>query len=1046
MTDVLPGRTGVLADRYRIGLAPDGQPRVLGQGAMATVYLAHDLLHQREVAIKVIRADLAPILGPDRFLREIRVASTLTHPHILPLLDSGESDGRLYYVMPVAHGQTLRARLDRERQLPLDDALRIASEIANALGYAHQRGIVHRDIKPENILLEGGHALVSDFGIARVIASVGEVDLSSSGLAFGTLPYMSPEQAVADPMVDGRSDIYSLGCVLYEMLAGERPFSGPTPQVIAARHLHEKVPSLAIARPNIPAWVQDVVEKALAKVPADRFGTAADFERALAAGDRTGSLHPTVNKTTIAPTAKAVLLVSLALAALLAWRFGRAASLAATQPDTTNYAILPIDLPADLPAAESLNQFIQDAVQRWAPLSLLDGAEVARASWQRPIATMSSEETSRVVRSLHGRRYFRTEATRFGDSLRIHIRLLDAEEAAALAEQNATISVAAGGLRSTVGSIVDRLLLRNRMTTERLAQVSSRSLPAVQSWIVGNDAVDRWELDAADSAFRRASELDPQFSLAWLDLAQARFWSEAPAEVWKLPLQQASVGRERLASNDQKRLDAIKAFEAGAFERACPMWRGMTRERPTDFSSWYGLATCVRSDIVVVPDHTTTSGWRFRTSYHEAVQAYRRAFELQPSIHRALRGDSYERVRDLLFVRGNKMRVGRDRDSKLIFWGFSGWQGDTLVHIPYRREDVIRGRPGVVPASNREASIRQRRVFQAIASAWATTFPSRPAAIEAEAIALELQGDRGAADTILRARLLAKGHPDEVVLAVRQVWLQLKFAIPNDTETLGSVKALADSLLAGPGTAANSIAAASLAALLGRANLAASLYAKGATASSLLVPTSVARFAAPLLAYASLGGPLDSLLVYGKLLRDAPLPPEEQAVVRREWLARAATLAFPNPALANLVGPGADPLLDAQLRAMAGGAVPDAARYIEDLRSQRRNLDPADVTLDALYAEARLLEAIGRPAEAANWLDPTLERLVRVPSYSLADLAYASSLIRALALRAELAAKLGRPADAARWAKPVVILWSGADPFLQPVVRRMIELAKYNHP
>jgi eukaryotic-like serine/threonine-protein kinase len=220
--------TTALADRYRID-------RELGAGGMATVYLAEDLKHHRKVAIKVLKPDLAASLGADRFLREIETTANLRHPHILPLYDSGAAGEFLFYVMPFVEGESLRDRLTRERQLPLDDALRIAREVADALGYAHSRGVVHRDIKPENILLENGHAVVADFGIARALSAAGGDRLTQTGLAVGTPVYMSPEQAAADADIDGRSDLYSLGCVLYEMLGGQPPFTGPTTESVTGR-------------------------------------------------------------------------------------------------------------------------------------------------------------------------------------------------------------------------------------------------------------------------------------------------------------------------------------------------------------------------------------------------------------------------------------------------------------------------------------------------------------------------------------------------------------------------------------------------------------------------------------------------------------------------------------------------------------------------------------------------------------------------------------------------------------------------------------------
>jgi TolB-like protein/tRNA A-37 threonylcarbamoyl transferase component Bud32/Flp pilus assembly protein TadD len=256
--------------------------RELGRGGMATVYLARDLKHHRPVAIKVVRPELAESLGAERFLREIDTAAHLTHPHILPLFDSGEAGGALYYVMPYVEGESLRDRLARERQLPLEEALQIASEVADALDYAHSRGVVHRDIKPANILLESGHAVVADFGIARAVSAAGSEAVTETGLTPGTPAYMSPEQAAGSNVLDGRSDLYSLGCVLYEMLAGQPPFTGPTAESLVHQHLTAAPRPVTDVRPAIPGPVAAALLRVLAKAPADRFSTGTQFADALA--------------------------------------------------------------------------------------------------------------------------------------------------------------------------------------------------------------------------------------------------------------------------------------------------------------------------------------------------------------------------------------------------------------------------------------------------------------------------------------------------------------------------------------------------------------------------------------------------------------------------------------------------------------------------------------------------------------------------------------------------------------------------------------------
>jgi serine/threonine protein kinase/Tfp pilus assembly protein PilF len=292
-----------LADHYAI-------EQEVGRGGMATVYLAQDLKHDRKVALKVLHPELAASLGADRFLREIQIAARLQHPHILPLYDSGQADGLLYYVMPFVAGESLRDRLKRDKQLHVDEAVAITRDIAAALDYAHRQNVVHRDIKPENVMLHEGEATVTDFGIAKAVSAAGSGNLTQTGTAMGTPAYMSPEQASGESEPDGRSDVYSLGCVLYEMLAGSAAFTGPTAQAIIMKRFLEPLPSVRAAAPAVPEHVDQAVTRALAKDPGDRFATAAQLAQALVIHTGTtppGTTPPNLATVPSAPKSIAVL-------------------------------------------------------------------------------------------------------------------------------------------------------------------------------------------------------------------------------------------------------------------------------------------------------------------------------------------------------------------------------------------------------------------------------------------------------------------------------------------------------------------------------------------------------------------------------------------------------------------------------------------------------------------------------------------------------------------------------------------------------------------
>jgi serine/threonine-protein kinase len=321
MSDAVTRLSTALVDRYVI-------ERELGAGGMATVYLAHDVRHDRKVALKVLRPELSAILGAERFLHEIKTTANLQHPHILSLFDSGEADGLVYYVMPYVEGESLRDRLNREHQLPVEDAVRIAREVADALEYAHQHGIVHRDIKPENILLHGGHAMVADFGIALAASkSEGSTRMTETGMSLGTPYYMSPEQSMGEREITPKADIYALGCVLYEMLTAEPPFMGATAQAVIARVMTEEPRSLTLQRRTIPPHVEAAVLTALAKLPADRFASAAQFADALGKTDyalpatRIAAAGASVRRS---PVRRAVAVLPWALllvvSGLMAWR------------------------------------------------------------------------------------------------------------------------------------------------------------------------------------------------------------------------------------------------------------------------------------------------------------------------------------------------------------------------------------------------------------------------------------------------------------------------------------------------------------------------------------------------------------------------------------------------------------------------------------------------------------------------------------------------------------------------------------------------------
>ncbi len=518
MNPVPEGLAAALADRYRL-------ERELGAGGMATVYLAEDLKHHRQVAVKALRPDLAASIGAGRFLTEIRTTAGLRHAHILPLFDSGDAGGVLYYVMPYVEGESLRDRLDREPQLPLDEALQITREVADALGYAHAHGVIHRDIKPGNILLENGHAVVADFGVALALSSAADQRMTATGVALGTPGYLSPEQAVGDREVDGRSDLYSLGCVLYEMLAGQPPFTGATAETVIRLHLVAAPPPLTAVRPALPMAVERTVARAMAKVPADRFATAAQFAQALVhleAGSRPTALtsaargHPrvTVRRVTIG-----LGLAVLAVAALMIRPRGEPA----LDPDLI--VVAPFEIPE--PALSLWREGLMDILS-----ANLDGA-----------AAFRTVSPTVVVRRWEGRAdpiSATTLARRTGSGLAVTGRLLGTGTDSVRATVTLRDVVAGRTLaeiehRSTTGQI-DRLadsltvaLLRELGRTRpvgavRRVSLGARSMPALKAFLQGEQYLRRSDWDSALVNYQRAVELDSSFALALSRIGAVLGW------------------------------------------------------------------------------------------------------------------------------------------------------------------------------------------------------------------------------------------------------------------------------------------------------------------------------------------------------------------------------------------------------------------------------------------------------------------------------------------------------------------------------------------
>jgi tetratricopeptide (TPR) repeat protein len=1004
-------------DRYAI-------ERELGHGAMATVYLARDRkFEEKLVAIKVLSPEFALAVPSERFLREIQTTAKLNHPHIVTLIDSGRTRGerpRPFYVMRYIEGEVLSDIIGRG-PLAVGDALRIARQAAGALTYAHRLGVIHRDIKPGNIMVEDGHTWVTDFGIARAMEVTDRNAVTSTGGTPGTPAYMSPEQIMGHDDLDVRTDIYSLGCVLYEMLAGHRPFDGPNVQAVLNKHLVEPLPPIRGFRPEIPERLEQVVSMALGKNREDRFATVADLADALARDD-TGHFTPPRTDPVRRPqppsmrwpppriTTAAAVLIGLAIVGVAVfWP-------APLRPERLFIAAR-WDYGVGVDASMDAGRLLQDELNKWKGITV--------------VGTTDSQTTrlpAAAARRAQAGRYVTGGVSRVGDSLRVRAALYDTREDTPLRERTVNLSLALTNADVGLARLADQLLFDDSVWDANGGRVETRSVAARGAFARGLEEVQRWSLVHADSAFREAADSDPQFVNASLWLAQVRFWSGSAAPAWSSPLARAAVGRSRLATRDQQLLDALVAFGQGKSVAACGLWDALARDRAYDFAAWYGLATCLNGDRIVVRDRATQSGWRFRSSYARALTAYQRAFQLLPALHYSMRDDAFRAVRRLLLTGPNDLLEGFGQPPDTTrYLAQASWEGDSLVVVPFPARWVWDRDPRAVPRHGTSAIRHQRQFFHDLTTTWVTAYPRSAEAVAALAVALELLNDPAALDTLRRARALATDPSERLRIAGAEVWMQLKYALPADLRGVRAARALADSLLAAyPATSGpDPLLFTSLAVLTGQAALAAQLARRAGVNGQWSLPPIIARSAPAFTAFAALGGPADSLEALAAEVRAElnGLDGSERQRASLDWLARPVTLAFPDYRIAlvrTLAGEGYG-LLDAQA-AFLGGDTAGARRILDVAALGRLSIAPEDRTIDVLFPEASLRAALGDVRGAVAWLDPTLNVLAKTPPQSLSEPTRAGSLIRAMALRARLAALLHDSAGAALWSKPLAIL------------------------
>ena len=1044
VSDVQALLTATLAGRYAI-------ERELGRGGMSIVFLAYDERLNRKVALKILRPELAATLGPERFLREITVVAGLTHPHILPLHDSGEAAEMLYYVMPYVEGESLRHRLERQGPLPLEDALEITRQVADALEYAHQHDVVHRDIKPENILLQAGQAVVSDFGIARAISEArGRV--TGTGVAVGTPDYMSPEQA-SGGTVDGRTDVYSLGCVLFEMLTGRVPGEG------GSRGGAAQARTISAVRPEVPIEVEAAIEEAMAQRAEERFPRAADFARALREpGAATVSGARRQRRTRRRWRAALIGAAAVAAAAVLVLPRVLGARL-----NPSLYVVVPFGhregAAPMLLKGDQCELRVYEELDRWADVQVVDRFVVSSARQQRGAPVPDFREAMAIARGVGSGMLIWGELSQDGDSIVVRAGLYDVAHRGRLVRAHTIrLGPGLGDLDTRFRELADSLLLGRVPPRAARAARSSGSVTAWLAYARGDEALQRWDLETAAAAFSEALEVNPEFPQANLWLAQSRAWAGRPTSDWLAFATRALATADSLGEGDRALARGLVAMAQGRFPDACDAYRRRVALDANDFVGWFGLGECQARDRLVLRDATSPSGWAFRSSQHAAITAYRRALELVPAVHRAFAGAAYARLARLFYVEGHYSRGGYALAPDTVrFAARPALEGDTLAFVPHELAAFLAAAPGTDPPSWPDALARNRVTLREITRTWMRAFPEDAQALETHARALETLGElagtgseRSALEAVRAARRLGGDSLSQFTRAVTEVRILLKL------ERFGEARALGDSVLgawpgADPGVARR---LAGLAALTGRLHRAAALLAAAADGQPFTtpegvpvpLPEAVAAPARALLAYAAVGAPAESLSAIERrvtALVGSWVVPARQATARRAALQVAAALAFPQMGIRDAHrGPvGGNYLLSLQ-SALERGDLAAVRSGIAAVDRARGGVRAGDVAIQYVFHEAWLLAAVGDTAGAISRLDRALAAPASLGLALVGEVPQAAGFVRAMALRADLAAAMGDQPRAVRWARAVLALWRNADPDLGVVVSRMEAIAR----
>jgi serine/threonine protein kinase len=1021
--DTLRLVTDEISGALREALGPDYRiDRPLQGGGMSRVFLTTDLRHDRKVVVKILVPELETATTAARFKREIELTIRLQHPHILPIITSGECAEGPYYITPFIPGESLRDRMSREGQLPLAAVGTILRDVAGALAYAHAAGVSHRDVKPGNILLNDGRAILADFGIARPMND-SATPLTGSGIRPGTPGYMAPGLPS-----DESGDIYALGVVGYEMLVGKLPSGGVTEKAIVSERgringdSRQQLAILARAIANAAAFDERVRTPSAAAVVAQldqRFSWRSKPAILLGAA--------------IGATSTLTILAALAL---------RAPAIDSSDSPYTIQTLTPDDSVSRAVARELSDRFLE-----WR------GVRVSEPRTDdRPRTLRAALQSSRAV---HSRHLVVIAGTVVGDSVDVRASLYDAERELLLKVERAGFPLRESAKRTEELRRLANSMLRDG---DELPWTSGSHDPApdIDAWRIYDGAIGmlrHWDLAGADSMLRRSIALDPQMVHAHLALAQTAIWLGPTASSdSRLDAARAlNLAPHGLNAADSLRAASLLALADGNFPGACTGFNALIGIDSTDFAAWLDLAECLRVDRTVVRSSASPTGWAFRTSFEASARAYQHATQyVDPNAQSAFRGWLLGRLSSVLFPTANTFRHGfRIGADSLPMGAFPYLDHDTLSFAPHSIADFALRRGDPEPSRVQAAVSRNREVLRGSAEDWVRAEPKNPAAYDSLAAWTEISGGRATVggrvistgELLARAREMSASPIDRAALAVSEVRVLIKSA------EFARAAIAADSLLRS-GTQFNRDVAGlpGIAALLGHIRESARLVATARTDTRVPLPNGrswtppkeVSDVSSALEVYGAFGVPADSARVLAQRTYDlvTHLVPDTSSAAQLVDALVARPLSYGDGSVAaQLPLNPSDPVERAVFLAWRGDRV-NARKLLSTLDSIDRGKEPG-YGLTSTFRRATVALQIGDSAAAVRYLDEITHTLPVLDPRFFSDVANPIVLVRAFALRAQLGQHFGDPTARNQMAEAVLAFWKTSDAELAPTLESM---------